>query len=928
MKWSLLELKALLATMLLSVVFSACGDSSTEKISQVTQGGVEIVATLKDLPDCTSEDEGSQVWIKNENAARLCVDNQWILLSEDVGDKKCSAVALPEANGFKIECDGDSIGVVWNGADGENGKDGDDGKKGENGKDGTDGKDGNDGKDWSGADLTDEADEDSIYALDDVSISGRSEKGPFLRGASVMAYELLNGRTLKQTGKIFNGEIDANDGTFNIKSVKLSSQYAIIRVKGYYRNEVTGNTSDNAIDLLSLTNLKGRSRTNVNLMTHLEFNRVSYLVAKKGLSVFMAKNQAEREILAAFNIDTTEISLNVKSEDLSIFGNSDGNAALLTISILLQGDRSTAELKALLSAISSDLEEDGSWDDSLTRADVAQWAMRASFGFENREAVFRKKIRGWNIDTLVPNFEKYLREFWTKEYNLGRCDENVGETKSGLNGSYFTCRDSANVRFWGPAADIEVDTVGWGHDFQNGATRNGQFNKTYVYVFEDGNWRRGTAMDSTFKVGGFACISGRDTTKSDDGRYYYCKENGNVGVDSAKREWAYAGAFYNDTYDNRKNCTEEKNGDLMKGLEHSENVYVCDYGDVDGDGVDGWEEASAVERVLGGCRSRQQDSVGFAESDYYTCLSGAWVVASEERRNAYGLKCTKDGALDTSRVDITKIYTCDSDTFRLSTDPYERFVGKGCVSYLEGKTAVAQNKTIWTCSAGKWIWDSQAVAGSMTDSRDNAVYKTTAIDTMTWLAENLKLAYNEGSAQSYCYGDDEDNCTIYGRLYNWAAAMDSAAVYSTDGKKCGYNMSCEAKQPARGICPEGWHLPSDSDWNALFDAVGSYRVAGIKLKSKTMWSKEDDCGTDDFGFSVLPSGYYSVVIRPAFTETGYATSADYVRMGYESYFWSSNEFNDSEAFYAVFKGSENYIYTSLHNAKSNAMPIRCVKDSE
>ncbi len=137
--------------------------------------------------------------------------------------------------------------------------------------------------------------------------------------------------------------------------------------------------------------------------------------------------------------------------------------------------------------------------------------------------------------------------------------------------------------------------------------------------------------------------------------------------------------------------------------------------------------------------------------------------------------------------------------------------------------------------------------GSLTDSRDGQTYRTVKIGGQVWMAENLNYAYTDvpyrfsneildrtyiSDSTSWCYGDDPANCAKYGRLYTWAAAMDSVGEWSTNGKGCGYGKECSAS-PVRGVCPKGWHLPSQSEWEALFTAVGDSSTAGSKLKSAT-----------------------------------------------------------------------------------------------
>ncbi|PBC73606.1 fibrobacter succinogenes major paralogous domain-containing protein [Fibrobacter intestinalis] len=149
--------------------------------------------------------------------------------------------------------------------------------------------------------------------------------------------------------------------------------------------------------------------------------------------------------------------------------------------------------------------------------------------------------------------------------------------------------------------------------------------------------------------------------------------------------------------------------------------------------------------------------------------------------------------------------------------------------------------------------------GIFQDARDGQFYKTVQIGEQVWMAENLNYDYNEGTAKSYCYNNSADSCAKYGRLYLWSAAMDSAAVFGDAGKGCGYGSTCAAGSATvvRGVCPEGWHLPSNTEWKILFATIGGKDFAGILLKSKSGWDNyagESGNGTDGYGFSVLPAG--------------------------------------------------------------------------
>ena len=178
--------------------------------------------------------------------------------------------------------------------------------------------------------------------------------------------------------------------------------------------------------------------------------------------------------------------------------------------------------------------------------------------------------------------------------------------------------------------------------------------------------------------------------------------------------------------------------------------------------------------------------------------------------------------------------------------------------------------------------------GVLTDPRDGQEYKTVVIGGQEWMAENLNYAYTAGTegdgleSSSVCPGKansdelDDSNCAIYGRLYVWSAVMDSAGVIEGNmSSQCGNGNDCAPPSPFRGICPEGWHVPTKKEWEKLFEAVGGESVAGKVLKSKNGWSDYNGSGngTDDFGFTALPVGFRDY------------TSGLYLMFGIAAYFW-------------------------------------------
>ncbi len=496
------------------------------------------------------------------------------------------------------------------GVPGENGKDGVDGKDGAPGANGKDGKDGNDGTDGTscslkkidenvvrvicGNDSTDlyvgelpdtvtqgevELDSEKIaVSLDEVS--GLTQKGPFLKGSAVLVREMEDGRTLTQTGYSFNGKILNDRGEFKVNARMLVSQYVMLEATGYYRNEVTGENSNSALTLFAITDVNDRNTVNVNLLTHLEYERVIYLVTQKKMKVRVAKKQAQKEVFALLHIDATNFS---NSEDLNIAGASDEDAALLAFSIILQGDRSESELSELLTKIATDMEEDGIWGDSASRASMADWAsfVDSADGF----AKIRRNVENWKLSSAVPHFEKYMQKFWTTEYGIGECSEaNVGAVVASKKAPFEFCKGSL------------------------------------VYI--DDSWPQL-----------FACVENGDTTVLDDSwqRRYVCQEDG---------LWHFATDAEKDMY-----LWHDTTDGAIKSGNVTGKIYVFDSLGI-ANGHKGWREADEEEIAYGGCNKslygayRQNlhktadygEDGGFHENYFIQCQEAAhdWVAVNEE----------------------------------------------------------------------------------------------------------------------------------------------------------------------------------------------------------------------------------------------------------------------------------------------------------
>jgi uncharacterized protein (TIGR02145 family) len=168
------------------------------------------------------------------------------------------------------------------------------------------------------------------------------------------------------------------------------------------------------------------------------------------------------------------------------------------------------------------------------------------------------------------------------------------------------------------------------------------------------------------------------------------------------------------------------------------------------------------------------------------------------------------------------------------------------------------------------------------------------------MADNL--SYATGGVGK-CYDNVEANCGIYGRLYSWAAAADLDDGCNT--------QSCAVASKHRGICPDGWHLPSAAEWSVLVDFVGT--AVGTQLKSKSGWSNDGN-GTDYYGFDALPGGFGGGTGGPdAFDNAGVSGN-----------WWSATEENATKATYRY--TYHNYTnFQSSGSGKTDLFSVRCVK---
>lgn len=333
----------------------------------------------------------------------------------------------------------------------------------------------------------------------DSPIAGLAQKGPFVPGAGITVQEVDSffGHEMRQ---IAEGCIVSNNGQFNLGNVHADSNCVKIKVTGYYKNELNGGTSASPVTLAART--CDPSKANVNILTHLEIPRVDQLLMNH-IDINMAKAQARREVLEAFGINDVKPE-NTSAEEISIFEDSDYSAALLAISAMLQGGRDEGEMLNLANNLAEDLKGDGVWNDPNWKIKIADWIVGVDS--TNKYSQIRNNIASWNLGP-VPNFEKYIQNFFPMVYGFGPCNSSnagkltfVNQGQSVYFANDYEHADHSRVRFvcdatqnrWRTASALEKDTAGFGPGAYEKEIREGRVNHEIFYIYDGGKWRVAT----------------------------------------------------------------------------------------------------------------------------------------------------------------------------------------------------------------------------------------------------------------------------------------------------------------------------------------------------------------------------------------------------------------------------------------------------
>ena len=222
---------------------------------------------------------------------------------------------------------------------------------------------------------------------------------------------------------------------------------------------MNGDLSPAPLNLFALTDISNISKVNINILTHLEKQRVEYLVNQRK-TFSEAKKTAQREILAIFGFKLDNLE---GSESLDISINEEDNAILLAISIILQGHRSVGELTELLANISNNIREDGVLNNDTIIHELVYDTRNLSLSSIRRN--IENRYRELNLNVTIPGFEKYINDFLTFAGKqpptvVTKVATNIKLNTATLNGTVNPNLLSTTVTFeWGTTTNYGHSTI-------------------------------------------------------------------------------------------------------------------------------------------------------------------------------------------------------------------------------------------------------------------------------------------------------------------------------------------------------------------------------------------------------------------------------------------------------------------------------------
>lgn len=735
-------------------------------------------------------------------------------------------------------------------------------------------------------------------------VTGQVQKGPFVNGTSITMSELNT--SLSQTGNVFTTQITNNKGSFQIDNISLTSSYVEFSASGYYYDEVKGEISSSPLNLLALSDIRDISTVNVNLLTHLEKQRVEYLM-KQNKTFPEAKKAAQGEILGIFGISLNGIT---NSETLDITVNSEANAILLGISLVLQGNRSVGDMTELLANISNDLKSDGIINDASIISVLRNSAK--TLNLVSIKSNLEKRFQELGITSTIPGFEKYANDFLAytgeKPSATTQLPSDVTINAATMNATVNPNSLNTTLVFeWGKTTTY-TDSIVASSSLAGSSSVNVSKNITGILPGTLYHFRvkarnsKGTTYGndlSFITLGSLATITTKPATNIKSSRASVSAiVNPNLLNTTIVFRWGKTTSNYTDSlvaYQNpvSGNNPVTVNADLT-GLTISTNYYYRAY-------------------------AKNQLGTAVSEEQTFMTLDGTPIINTIDVTRISKTTVTCGGnIIDDGSFEIIARGICISTSMNPLVSDFKIEIGNGTglfVGTIDGLSpgtryyirsyATNINGTFYGNQLSFVTYDINAI-----NDIDNNYYNTVSMGSQTWMKENLKTTkYSNGDAivsnvvnnaswiglstGALCYYNHNETVykSTYGALYNWYSTNDS-----------------------RNICPTGWHVPSNAEWSELGIFLGGNSIAGGKLKEAGLvhWKSPNAGATNEGGFTALPAGFRN----GAGGFGGYGDTGN---------FWSSTDDGGTHTSYWQVYFDDSGLH-QFGNPKHEGYSIRCIKD--
>ncbi len=676
--------------------------------------------------------------------------------------------------------------------------------------------------------------------------------------------------SMELTGHEFTAKADCDSCPFVFKNLKLQTPYVLF---------TTQNRASRAKSSYTFVDLSRTDTAYVNALTLLECNRIIKLI-KEGAKPEEAEKQAQQEVLKDLLGDTPKLKL---SNQIS---GTEKDSTTKTINTLFPFGN-----MLFYDGYEKAFEETGKWEtDSLKIKLADDIANRYMFVNDDENPKPERKI---------------ATGIYARIYGFGECsDKNIDsvtilkDERSSYNKSPFLC--SKEYGWYVPSLTFQ-DIYGWepGHD---GEIRKGNFYKSFEYAYDSilGEWT------SEIPREGIACITSNlgQVIKSNDP--FFASPMYEICTYSDMGQTFWNTATESQYYTQGLEC--DTTGKLQRTLVDSTVKLVCDNGT--------FRKPTDAEIYSEGleCDSTGKIQKSLIDSTVeLSCSNGVFRIATAlDQREDLLIKeaelapCGEEESFRKGLIDTTIYYHCYRGDLSIADD-FDLAMGRGCnadnVGYFK------YQNSIYNCNGFIWKYASDSlVIDSVTDERDGAVYKTVSIGDQVWMAQNLNYAIDSSwSPKPYISYLTDTVWTAdssskysdkYGRFYQWSSILGAAPQ-------------------EEHICPTGFHIPTNKEWEKLVDFSKKWfkNKTAIKIfaASKSLeYSDGLERGDDLLGFSAYLIGYRN--------QNGF-----YNGWLYSTLMCSQDSEDDFSYVYMI--GRDNSMeFKAAKQKQTLSCNVRCVKD--